>query len=747
MIRIYYQITIIRIERGLIDQLAWRRSMIKNINLWFILAVTPFTALADSGAAGRSGTAAIDPQDTLSEILVLGSRTRLEATAGAGALLDSQTLERSRVLTVNEALRKIPGVVARDEEGLGLRPNIGVRGLNPTRSTKVLLLEDGLPLAFAPYGDNASYFHPPIERFERVELLKGASQIAFGPQTIGGVINYLTRRTPEAFEGALNLRGGNRGLRDLQLRIGDRIDATGTGWQFNATHKSSEGARDNIDLRFEDIALRLEQPLGESRTLAVRASLFREDSQVPYSGLTLAEWQADPRGNVFVNDNFELERWAVSATLGQRFDSEAELRTSVYYTYFNRDWWRQSSNSGQRPNDASDPRCGGMANLLSTCGNEGRLRQYYTAGAEARWLQPLQFAALDGEVNAGVRYHLEKQIRHQVNGDTPAARVAGTGINAGIREANRRDVAAASAFIEASFGQGRWRLKPGLRYESIEFERRNFLAGGGAGRSTLAEWIPGLGMTYELGSRTTLFAGLHRGFAPPRVEDIITPAGGSVDLDAERSWNSEIGLRSTLRRGFNVELTAFNLDFSNQIVPASVAGGAGAALTSAGRTAHRGIEVSSQFESREALDTAWNLYGRAALTWLAVAEYRGTRFSSLTPSANVTGNRLPYAPEEFATFAVGLETPAGLSAELELFYSGSAFTDDLNTVAVSANGQRGRIGGHGILNATVAQAIGDALTVYGSAKNLTDKVYVADMSRGLIPGAPRQLQLGFEYRF
>jgi Fe(3+) dicitrate transport protein len=721
--------------------------MIKNIYLWIILAAAPIDVIAEQGPAGAVADAGPDHQDSLSEILVLGSRARLEATAGAGTLLDAQTLERSRVLTVNEALRKIPGVVARDEEGLGLRPNIGVRGLNPTRSTKVLLLEDGLPLAFAPYGDNASYFHPPIERFERVELLKGASQIAFGPQTIGGVINYLTRRTPDEFEGALNLRGGNRGLRDLQLRVGDRIDATGTGWQLNATHKASDGARDNIDLQFEDLALRIEQPLGESRTLAVRASMFREDSQVPYSGLTLAEWQDDPRGNVFVNDNFKLDRWAVSATLGQRFGNDAELRTSAYYTYFNRDWWRQSSNSGQRPNDSSDPRCAGMANLLTTCGNEGRLRQYYTAGAEARWLQPLQFAALYGEVNAGVRYHVEKQVRFQVNGDTPAARTPGTGVNGGIREDNRRDVAATSAFVEASFGQGRWRVKPGVRLESIEFERRNFLAGGGAGRTTLEEWIPGIGMTFELGDRATLFAGVHRGFAPPRVEDIITPAGGSVELDAERSWNSEIGLRGGLARGVNVELTAFNLDFSNQIVPASVAGGSGAALTSAGRTAHRGIEFSSQFESREALGTAWNLYGRAALTWLAVAEYRGTRLSSVTPSVSVTGNRLPYAPEEFATFAVGLETPAGLSAELELFYSGSAFTDDLNTVAVTANGQRGRIGGHGILNVTVAHAIGDALTVYGSAKNLGDKVYVADMSRGLIPGSPRQLQFGFEYRF
>jgi Fe(3+) dicitrate transport protein len=710
-----------------------------------VCILSPF-AEASLSTTGDGGDGR-DREETLSEIVVLGSRARLETTAGAGALLEADTLARSRVLTVNEALRKVPGVFARDEEGLGLRPNIGIRGLNPTRSSKVLLLEDGLPLTFAPYGDNASYFHPPVERFERIELLKGASQIAFGPQTIGGVINYLTYRTPQEFAGVLNLRGGNRGLRDAQLRVGNRIDATGTGWLLSATHKSSDGARDNIDLDFDDWALRLEQPLGESRSLAVRASLYREDSQVPYSGLTLAEWQSKPRGNAFVNDRFELDRWALSATLGQRFGGDAELRTSVYYTYLNRDWWRQSSNSGQRPNDASDPLCGGMANLLTTCGNEGRLRQYYTAGAETRWLQPLEFSAASGELQAGLRWHVEKQYRVQANGDTPTARTPGVGINGGLRENNRRDVAAASAFIAASFGQGRWRVQPGLRFESIEFERRNLLAGGGAGRATLEEWIPGVGVTLELGRGTTLFAGLHRGFAPPRVEDIVTAAGGSVDLDAERSWNSEIGLRIAPRRGVDLELTAFNLDFTNQIVPASVAGGVGATLTSAGRTTHRGVEFAGRFDSREALSTSWNFYGRAALTWLVVAEYRGTRFSAITPSVSVSGNRLPYAPEQLATVAVGLEMPAGLSAELEWVYSGAAYTDDLNTVAVTANGQRGRIGGYGVLSATVNHAVTANLTAYASVKNLTDKLYVADMSRGLIPGTPRQLQFGFEYRF
>jgi Fe(3+) dicitrate transport protein len=87
------------------------------------------------------------PSASIAEIVVIGEADRLATIPGSAHVIDQSMLETSRVFTVNEAIRKVPGVYARDEEGFGLRPNFGVRGLNPTRSSKVLLLEDGLPLA------------------------------------------------------------------------------------------------------------------------------------------------------------------------------------------------------------------------------------------------------------------------------------------------------------------------------------------------------------------------------------------------------------------------------------------------------------------------------------------------------------------------------------------------------------------------------------------------------------------------
>ena len=680
------------------------------------------------------------------EIVVVGSRDRMATIPGSASVVTREELDASRVFTVNEAMRKVPGIYVRDEEGFGLRPNFGIRGLNPTRSAKMLLLEDGLPLSFAPYGDNASYYHPPVERFERIEVLKGSGQILFGPQTVGGVVNYVTPGVPPELAGTFALRGGSRGFRDAHVEIGDRL-AGGTGWLAHATWKESDGVRENMRFDVADLNLKVEQPLGEAQSLVLRSSYYDEHSHVPYSGLTLAEFTANPRANPFVHDELDVYRWAAAATHAWQ-GAGRELKTSVYYTYFNRDWWRQSSNSSQRPNDSSDPACGGLANLSTTCGNEGRLRQYWTAGVEPRFTIEAPLFGTQSETVLGARAHFEHQYRVQANGDTPDARASGTGANGGIRENNDRDIEALAAFWQTRLDFGRASITPGLRYERIDYSRENFL-NGARGTSELSQWIPGLGATFGVREGVVLFAGAHRGFAPPRVEDVVSATGGSVELDAESSWNYELGVRAEARPGLTLEATAFRLDFENQIVPASVAGGIGATLTSAGRTLHQGGELALAFDTQSLVPARYGLDARLAYTWLADAEFRGARMSSVPGFANVSvaGNRLPYAPEHIANLAVGIDLPGRVRLQVDGSYTSSAFADDLGSVAIDPSGQRGRIGSYTVWNATAECAFGDGFSVFASAKNLTDELYVADMTRGLIPGHPRLLQAGVEYRF
>jgi Fe(3+) dicitrate transport protein len=163
----------------------------------------------------RSATTGTKTDSTtieLPDVEVTDTDTTSIAVSGSSTVLDKKTLFRDHVANVNEALRKAPGVYVRDEEGMGIRPNIGIRGMNPFRSTKILFMEDGLPFNFAPYGDNDIYYHPPVERYDGIEIFKGADITQFGPQTISGAINYLIPKIPTTPGGFASFTGGNREL-------------------------------------------------------------------------------------------------------------------------------------------------------------------------------------------------------------------------------------------------------------------------------------------------------------------------------------------------------------------------------------------------------------------------------------------------------------------------------------------------------------------------------------------------------
>src|SRR5687768_13106708 len=245
---------------------------------------------------------------------VSGNVERLRRLPGSVEVLDRETLDRANVMTTNEALRKIPGLNVRDEEGLGLRPNIGIRGLNPTRSSKVLLLEDGIPLTYAPYGDNASYYHPPIERFERIEVFKGGAQIGYGPQTISGLVNYITPAPPSRSAGAVHLAGGNRAYFNGHANYGNTIGRT--GFLVDYMRKQGDGARENLHSDLNDVNFKLTRTVGGNQVWTLRNNYYSEDSNITYSGLRQSEWDADPRANPFENDFFYVDRYGTSATHG-----------------------------------------------------------------------------------------------------------------------------------------------------------------------------------------------------------------------------------------------------------------------------------------------------------------------------------------------------------------------------------------------------------------------------------------------
>jgi Fe(3+) dicitrate transport protein len=695
-----------------------------------VMITSVMDAAAQQAMPELSGGAPI----LLPRVDVIGTMDDLLGIPGTAHVIDQETLERSQPFTVNEALRKVPGIHVRDEEGFGLRPNIGIRGLNPTRSTKTTLLEDGVPLAYAPYGDNASYYFPPIDRFERIEVLKGVTQLLYGPQTIGGTLNFITPVPPQTFSGFIALEGGNRDYFDGKLRVG------GKGLLFDYTRKQGDGSRDNLFSELNDINLKAVLPFSATHGLTFRANVFTEDSTVTYSGLTDAEFRMlGPRYNPFKNDEFEIDRYGASVTheLGLG-GTQARVLTNLYFSYFQRDWWRQSSTTTDNQCGAAftAARLAGQRVDPDTCNSaQGRLRNYYTYGITPRLLLDWTAFGYKHEFEAGVRAHVERQDREQVNATSPTGR-SGT-----LVEDNLRETQAYSGFVANRFSLGQWAIMPIIRYEFIDSSRTNRLTGV-KGSDTLGEVVPGLGMTWTPIDRLTVFAGAHRGFAPPRTEDIISGVGTSTDVGAEDSINWEIGLRAEPFQGANLQAAFFQNRFSRLIAVGSIAGGN--TPLAEGEALFQGIEFSGQ------LDLPMGFYLRSALTWLPTAEQE-TPFRQVVGGAVVPGSaaglRQPYAPEILFTGAIGYAW-RGFDAQLEVVHVGSQFSDFANTPSALPNdtGQVGEIDAYTILNLALSYYIQPLrTTAFASVKNLTDETYITDRTRGIQVGMPFLIHGGLKY--
>ena len=410
-------------------------------------------------------------------------------------------------------------------------------------------------------------------------------------------------------------------------------------------------------------------------------------------------------------------------------DDHTNLITSVYYSKFERDWWRQASTTTDTQCGFVTSRANGVAISPDTCNSiQGRLRNYETWGIEPR----ITVTHSLGEFQAGARIHFEEQNRKQINGTSPTAR-SGT-----LAENNLRNTSAYSGFIANRFEIEKFSITPIARYESIKAQRINELTGV-SGETSVYAFTPGIGATWNPNKNMTIFTSLHKGFAPPRVEDLVGSTGTATDVEKENSKNFELGLRSQPMTGVSVQAAYFRNAYDNLIAVGSIAGGS--IPLSQGKALFEGLELAAN------IDFANGIFSRLALTWLPTAE-QTEAFSNVSTGAVVgsQGKRQPYSPENTLTAAVGYGFDA-FKFEIEAQYIGSQFSDFANTVSPDTTGQLGEIAAYTVWNASINYRYDKALSGFITGKNLMDKTYIVDRTRGILVGMPLLIQVGMKYAF
>ena len=230
---------------------------------------------------------------------------------GIGAINPSHPLLFFWSFKIFEWFEFIPGINGYADDGFGnSRLSIGIRGLNPRRSSRVLILEDGVPIQPAVYIYPNAYYNPPADRIDAVEIIKGSSTIRYGPQTMGGVINYITRR-PNGSQGfAYRLTGGSNRYRSVFTEL------RGIGNDWAQTHlqllyKGGDGFRENNAFNQINATLKTQIELSDSKLLYIKANTNYENSQATYTGLTEYSFKQNPNFNPKKDDYFKIIRPSV----------------------------------------------------------------------------------------------------------------------------------------------------------------------------------------------------------------------------------------------------------------------------------------------------------------------------------------------------------------------------------------------------------------------------------------------------
>ena len=719
----------------------------------------PCRALALGVAALAHAAAAQSPDErVLEQIVVVGVRA---VVPGSATVIDKAELERFDHIDVGQVLAAHPGVYLREEDGYGLRPNIGIRGAAAERSQKITLLEDGVPIAPAPYSAPAAYYMPNVSRAQAVEVLKGPAAIAHGPHTVGGAINFVTRSVPAERLAEVDVSVGVNGFHKLAAAYGDGGES---GFLIEALRYGSDGFKaldGGGDTGFvrDDLSVKLRWGTADERRqrLTLRVGAAAENSNETYLGLADADFLEAPRRRYAASrlDAFQSRHVGGLLNYGVNLGAGVRVNAKAYWNGFDRQWNKldgfmagralqsvlaqpQRHRQAYRLLTGAADSIDTATQILDVTDND---RSYFSRGLLLTVTATRGAGALSHHWTAGVRLHRDEVERdHRPRGYLmQSGRMIFDGIDRGSKLRNRADSQAIAVHVADEIVWRDFTLAVGVRFEDINgrFEdRRHARSGAEAAAKESAQRVlaPGIGLHWQVGKRLGLLVGAHRGFSP---------AGPGSQAEHERSVNIEYGARYRAA-GFDAELLGFFSDYGNLLGRCRVsdAGCQAGEEFNAGRVKITGAELAASAR-RELGRHGLRLQARLAYTYTQSAFRSG--FLSGFPQWGLVseGDELPYLPKHCAQLRFGLtKGPWDVFAAIK---SRSPMREEPGRGAV-----RDGLHADGLttLDLTAAWRFGEATLVQAVVGNVTDEAaIVSHRPLGARPNRPRWLTLRLRHAF
>jgi Fe(3+) dicitrate transport protein len=704
------------------------------------------------------GSTAVTNTDNIEQITIFGSAAAVSALPGSGAYISKEMLDTYATTDIQRILSSTAGVYFVEEDGYGLRPNIGMRGSSSDRSEKITIMEDGVLAAPAPYASPAAYYFPTVGRMQAVEILKGGSSIEYGPRTSGGVINLVSTAVPQdALGGKFDLALGSDGFSKLHTFVGGRNETSGglvEIYNYQADGFKNLNSGQDTGFNKTDLLTKFDIYLDDDKRhqLEFKLKYSDESSDETYVGLTQQDFNENPyqRYSATQLDDMSTEHKHASVHYDYIISENMDLSVIAYINDFGRNWYKVSKINGSSLGSGAEEIASNFDTAVSMGGAPDDItvtlkannRDYLSRGIQGQFGLYLN----NHQINIGARVHNDEMDRFQwVDQYALAADFSMSVIDAGVpgTDSNRIDSANAySFFVKDKMTFGDFIVTAGVRYENVNLARDDWgktdplrSADPSERNNEVSAFLPSVGATYQANDNWVLLAGVQKAFAPP--------SPGNNKADNEEGWNYEFGGRFSYD-SVNGELIGFVTKLDNLHGNCTASQGCNSDLIgqqyNAGKVDISGLEF--VINHRAEFDS-FAVPTRLNYTYSS-AEFGETFESELGLWGSVeAGFDIPYLPK------VTWQLESGIAGDNWQVLAAIKYVDEMRVVAGNNNiDENNGVKARTVVDISANYQIDDKQSLYAVVDNLFDKEYaVTRQHGGLQVGKPRSLQVGYRYQF
>ena len=701
---------------------------------------------------------------------ILGSKFKARNRTGSAYYISPEEIRRLGYTDINRMLKAVPGVNMYEEDGFGLRPNISLRGTKAERSERISIMEDGVLAAPAPYSAPAAYYFPNVARMEAIEVLKGSSQVQYGPFTTGGAINLVSTPIPNSFSGKANISYGSKNTFKSHTSVGSSWKHFGymveylryqsDGFKKYEDHAAKGFKRNDIIAK---IRVKTDHVKGVNHALELKFGYADENSDETYVGLSADDFKKTPflryAGSQMDKLKTDHRQWVATYLL--TFSNKLKITTNAYYNYFHRNWYKlndvRAGITSKEKRSIADVLVDPETNIRyfdiltgKTDREEEALlvrannRTYRSRGIQTRAEYRFNLNEFFFDLEFGLRYHADEEDRFQWDDSySMKNKKMVLFMEEGIHGTNANRVTSANAlagYLLAKLRYDAWTVTAGLRYEDVDLLKKDYtkedLARSGKVRIETPNHarvlIPGVGLHYQLMPAASVFFGIHKGFAPPSAELYQKP---------ESSVNMELGTRVAIGN-FRAELIGFYNNYSNMLGSDLAASGGAGTLEqfNVGEARVKGAEFLVQYQP---LPKNCNVRLPLQVSYTYTDTEIRNSFESHSWGNVVRGDEIPYIFKHALNMQLGIEC--------KWFYAniGTRYNSDMRTSPGQGTiAEREKVPANLIFDASLNVFVNKYLTVRLNAINLTNRVYLTSRHpAGLRAGHPFGIYAGANVQF